>query len=182
MTKSGATIDAEYNAVFVAYGRFFELTTANGTKTLTHNYGEGLGYRSGALHGEFDQGGADGSCRAVVSQSYNTVLQPHDGNSGAAAAAALLYGSSGAVGPCYANYTFANNTLIVNNPAATGIEVSYNTYTNLAFSNNYIAPVYTVNGGCIYEVGNPSFTNSPTFYGNINMLTGNTIAKFGSCP
>lgn len=84
MMKPGATIDAEYNAVFVAYGQFFELTTANGTKTLTHNYGEGLGYRSGALHGEFDQGGADGSCRAVVSQSYNTVLQPHDGKSGTA--------------------------------------------------------------------------------------------------
>ena len=183
MTNLGATIDAEYNAVFVAYGRFFELTTANGTKTLTHNYGEGLGYRRlGKLHGEFDQGGADGSCTAVVSQSYNTVLQPRDGKSGAAAVAALLYGSSGAVGPCYANYTFANNTLIANNPAATGIEVSYNTYTNLAFSNNYIAPVYTVSGGCIYEVSNPSFTNSPTFSGNINMLTGNTIATFGSCP
>jgi hypothetical protein len=182
MTKPGATIDAEYNAVFVAYGRFFELTIANGTKTLSHNYGEGLGYRSGALHGEFEQGGADGSCSAVVSQSYNTVLQPHDGMSGTAGVTAMLYGSSGAVGPCYASYTFANNTLIVNNPAATGIEVSYNAYTNLAFSNNYIAPVYTVRGGCIYKTSNPSFTNSPTFYGNINMLTGNTIAQFESCP
>jgi hypothetical protein len=133
------------------------------------------------LHGEFDQGGADGSCTAVVSQSYNTVLQPHDGKSGRAAVAALLYGSSGAVGPCYANYTFANNTLIANNPAAEGIEVSYNTYTNLAFGNNYIAQ-YNVNRGCIAAVSTPLFTNPPTFNGNINMLTGNTITTFGGCP
>ncbi len=178
---SGATVDFEYNTCFNVFARCSEMQTSNGLKTIAHNYLEYLSYPGAALHGEFDQSGADTSCWAVGIQSYNTVLQPASAATGSVTS--LLYLSSGAKGPCWASYMVANNTTVVQGQASVAIEISYNTFTNVTLQNNYIAAIKTVPGGCIYDPDNSAvFTNAPVFKGNVNMVSGNTIGGFGVCP
>ncbi len=180
LPSSGASVVEEYNACFHAYGRCSEITVANGsTKTIAYNYGEGFSYQGSALHAEFDQGGAGTACTSNANQLYNTVLQP--AGMANASVAALIYASSGAVGPCYDKYRVRRNSVVAVGDAATGIEVSYNTYDYFTLSQNDIAPIGTVAGGCIYEVSNPTFVSPPKFAGNINMLTGHTVTMFGVC-
>lgn len=181
LPNNSADVYGKYNVCLHAYGRCFEVTIGTGVKALLYNYAEEFDYQDSALHGEFDLGGANGACTAEARQRFNTILQPAEQIEGGVTA--LVYGSSGAVGPCYLNYAVSNNTLAVVGAAATAIEVAYNEYKGLTFHENYIAPVGTVTGGCIYETSDPIFgAGQPVFSGNINMLTGHTIGSFEVCP
>jgi hypothetical protein len=77
----------------------------------------------------------------------------------------------------------ANNTTVVQGGASAAIEISYNTFTNVTFENNYIVAIGTVRGGCFYDPDSSAvFTNAPVFRGNVNMVSGSTIGGFGVCP
>jgi hypothetical protein len=180
MQASRASVTVEYNVCLNIFARCSQVSTNNGQKTIKYNYLEYISLAGYADHGEFDESSADSSCTADAAQSYNTMLQPAAERTGAVTS--LVYGSSGANGSCYNNYSIENNTLIVLGTASAAIEVSYNRYKHLTFSANYIAPLDTEPGACIVETSSPVFTNTPEFAGNINMVTGNTIGGFGVCP
>jgi hypothetical protein len=181
LKASKATVDFEYNTCFNVFARCSEMETANGVKTIAHNYLEYLSYPGAALHGEFDQSAADASCWAVGIQSYNTVLQPASATKGSVTS--LLYIAGGSTGECWASYMIANNTTVVQGAASASIEIAHSTFTNVTFENNYIVAIGTVRGGCIYDPDSSAiFTNAPVFKGNLNMVSGNTIGGFGVCP
>jgi hypothetical protein len=155
-----------------------------GPLVFAYNYWEGWVYQPSDGHGEVVLNYlGDDKTQSSIKYSFNTGLEP---SAVCSCGTAVWYPTGGGTNSSIGKVVVDHNTSVVNlnngqvTVAAASAETSYNTYGSVTFRQNYMDP--TGSYECFISVGNPTYTTSPLFTGNVNMIDGQTVNDFGSCP